>query len=238
LRQRLLDLQEQMLAVRRHEKSDSAKRANAADADDLEGNVGKRVASDKRLPLWKQGRLIISESGMRMNLVALGCGGIEMINQGWPVFDMGNTRFRRREMRKIIIRRQISFCFHQSGKESFAQLSIGDSFDLALNVHAGVPDFEWRLGGEIKDEFAIGFHGGFRELARLFVRHLRVEGGNRDTGREPLQIHREIDAGQSLVEIVDVEENTSFRRVEGPEIHQMAVAAGLHVRAGLRKSRE
>src|SRR5450631_576989 len=80
-RQRLLDLQEQMLAVRRHEKSDSAKRANAADADDLEGNVGKRVASDKRLPLWKQGRLIISESGMRMNLVALGCEGIEMINQ-------------------------------------------------------------------------------------------------------------------------------------------------------------
>src|ERR1019366_7478605 len=51
-------------------------------------------------------------------------------------------------------------------------------------------------------------------------------------------IHREIDAGQSLVEIVDVEENTSFRRVEGPEIHHMAVAAGLHVRAGLRKSRE
>jgi len=38
---------------------------------------------------------------------------------------------------------------------------------------------------------------------------------------EPLQIDGEIDAGQRLVEIIDVEQRIAFRRKEGAEIHQM-----------------
>jgi hypothetical protein len=41
---RLLDLQKQWLGIRRHEKPDRAECADAADADDLEGDVGEHVA--------------------------------------------------------------------------------------------------------------------------------------------------------------------------------------------------
>ena len=223
------------LAIRRHEKPNGAKGAHASDANDLEGNVGKRIALDKRAPLRKQGGLVIGEGGMRVNLIVFCFRGIEMIDQGRPVLDMRTIGFRRREMRKIIIRRQILFGFHQDGKNSFAEFVIGDPLDLLVNVHPRVPDFERRLCGELEDEFTIGFDGGFRERARLFVRHFRVESRDRDAGREPLKIDCEIDARQSLVEIIDVEKDTFFRRVERTEIHQMAVAAGLHMRADLRK---
>ncbi len=235
-RPRLFDLQKDGLAIRRHEKPDGTKGADAADADDLEGNVGQRIALDQRAPLGKQGGLVIGEGGMRVNFVVFCCLGIEMIDQGRPVLDMRTIGFRRREMRKIIVRRQIFFGFHQDRKNSFAEFDIGDPLDLLVNVHARVPDFERRLGGELEDEFTIGFDGGCREGARLFVRHLRVESRDRDAGRESLQIDGEIDAGQSLVEIIDVEEDTFFRRVERTEIHQMAVPAGLQMRANLRNS--
>jgi hypothetical protein len=149
--------------------------------------------------------LVIGERGMRVNLVALGCLRIEMIDQGRAVLNMGDARFRSREMRKIIVHRQILFGFQQGRQDFLAQSHFGDPLDLAVNFHARVPDFERRLGGEFEDEFAIGFRSGPGKVAGLFVRHVCVESGNRDAGREPFQVHREIDAGQGLVEVVDVE---------------------------------
>ena len=48
----------------------------------------------------------------------------------------------------------------------------------------------------------------------------------------------EVDAGQRLVEIVDVEQDVVFRRVEGAEVEQMTIAAGLNRRAHDRLTRE
>jgi hypothetical protein len=45
---------------------------------------------------------------------------------------------------------------------------------------------------------------------------------------ETLQVDGEIDTGQRLVEIVDVEKDVVLRRDKGAEVHQMAVAARLH----------
>src|SRR6202047_5347502 len=67
-RQRLLDLQKQRLSIRRHKKPDRAKRTNAADADDLEGDVGKRVALHQRAPFRKEGGLVVGERGKRISL--------------------------------------------------------------------------------------------------------------------------------------------------------------------------
>ena len=49
-----------------------------------------------------------------------------------------------------------------------------------------------------------------------------------DACRQPLEVDGEVDAGQRLVEIIDVEKNELLRGVEGAEVHEMAVAAGLH----------
>jgi len=50
---------------------------------------------------------------------------------------------------------------------------------------------------------------------------------HRDACSQSLEVDREIDAGQRLVEIIDVEKNIFLRGGKGSEVHQMAVAAGL-----------
>ena len=45
-------------------------------------------------------------------------------------------------------------------------------------------------------------------------------------------------AGQSLVEIIDVEQDVAFGRGEAPEIHQVAVAASLDLDSGVRRGAE
>ncbi len=82
--------------------------------------------------------------------------------------------------------------------------------------------------------FAIGGDRARREAARPLVRHVGRPGRDGDAGRQTLDVDGEIDARQRLVEIVDVEEDGVFGRIERAEVHQMTVAAGLHRRAGDR----
>ena len=81
---------------------------------------------------------------------------------------------------------------------------------------------------------AIGGHRARREAARPLVRHIRRPRGDRDACRQTLDVDGEIDAWQSLIEIVDVEEDVAFGRIERAEVHQVTVAAGLHRRPGNR----
>src|SRR5262245_59339905 len=50
---------------------------------------------------------------------------------------------------------------------------------------------------------------------------------NRDARREPLEVNGKIHAGQSLIEIIDVEHDVLFGGRKGAEVHQVAVPAGL-----------
>src|ERR1700730_2664737 len=77
---RLLDLQEQRLTIRRHEKPDRAKGADAADANDLDGDIGKRIMFHERAHFGRESGFVIGEGGMRMNLVARGCRGIGSVH--------------------------------------------------------------------------------------------------------------------------------------------------------------
>src|SRR5438105_3288854 len=52
---RLLDLQKQWLSIGRHEKPDRAECADAADADDLEGDIRERVALHQQALCRKEG---------------------------------------------------------------------------------------------------------------------------------------------------------------------------------------
>ena len=56
-------------------------------------------------------------------------------------------------------------------------------------------------------------------------------GGDDDAGPQPLDVP--LPRGQQgLVEIVDIEEDVAFRCGEAAEIHEVSVAAGLHVKSG------
>ena len=78
--------------------------------------------------------------------------------------------------------------------------------------------------------FAISGDRAGRETAGALVRHVRRPGRDGDAGRQTLDVDGEIDARQRLVEIVDVEEDVVFGRIERAEVHEMTVATGLHRR--------
>ena len=50
---------------------------------------------------------------------------------------------------------------------------------------------------------------------------------HRDTCGQSLDINREVDPGQRLVKIIDVEKNALLGGGDSSEVHQMAIAAGL-----------
>ena len=110
--------------------------------------------------------------------------------------------------------------------------------ELVHKIDPAVPDLERRKLHEREHVFAIGGHGAGSEAARPLVRHVRRPGRDGDAGRQTLDVDGEIDARQRLIEIVNVEEDVVFGRIERAEVHQMTVAAGLNRRAGNRLMRE
>jgi len=82
--------------------------------------------------------------------------------------------------------------------------------------------------------FAIRCNRARGNAARPLIRHAQILGRNHDAGGEALEVDGKIDTGQRLIEIVDVEQDVVFRRVERAKIHQMTVAAGLNRNAGDR----
>src|SRR5262245_66480801 len=87
--------------------------------------------------------------------------------------------------------------------------------------------FQRRQLGERAHAGTVRRNRGRRGGAGPLVGKLRVQCGHCDARRQPLEVDGEIDPGQRLVEIIDVEENELLRGVEGAEVHEMAVAAGL-----------
>ena len=110
--------------------------------------------------------------------------------------------------------------------------------ELLFEIDPAVPDFQRRKVHEREHVFAISGHCARREAARPLVRHVGRLGRDGDAGRQTLDVDGEIDAGQRLIEIIDVEEDVVFGRIERAEVHQMTVAAGLHRRPGHRLMRE
>ena len=89
----LLDLQEQRLRVSRREKPDRAKCPDASDADDLEGDIAKRVAIDEKAPLWWKRLAIAGKCRARMDGVPCIFRSVKMIDEGWAIFNTKKTAF-------------------------------------------------------------------------------------------------------------------------------------------------
>ena len=105
-------------------------------------------------------------------------------------------------------------------------------------IYPRVPGLQRRHAGEFRHALAIGQRHVLGDAPRRLVAVAGRQRRHRETCGEPFEIGGEIDIGQRLVEIIDVEQRIAFRRQEGAEIHQMAVAAGLHIYAGAGLARE
>ena len=109
-----------------------------------------------------------------------------------------------------------------------------DAIDLARKLDPAVPDLQRRTLGKAVHAGAIGFDRDRCDGLRALVREARVERCDGDARSESLEVDSEIHARQGLIEIVDVEQDVLLRGGECPEIHQMAVAAGLDRNPGAR----
>ena len=143
------------------------------------------------------------------------------------------------EMRKVVVLVETALPGAPDQRRKAApQRRTLDVLELLLKIDPAVPDLERRKTHESEHVFAIGGHRARREAARPLVRHVRRPGRDGDAGRQTLDVDGEIDARQRLIEIVDVEQDVVFGRIERAEVHQMTVAAGLHRRPGKRLMRE
>src|SRR6516164_6205690 len=223
---RFLALKEQRRADPAREQADRAKRPHASDSNRLEGYVTERVPIEQAQPLRRKTLLVGGKHAIGVDAVPRVALSREMVDQRRLVYDPHLTT--RYEMREVVILFEPFTRLGEDGMELSPQRAVLDIFDFASQLYPAVPDFQRRELGKSAHAGAVGFDGRGRGRACPLVRKLRCQRGHRDACSQSLEVDREVDAGQRLVEIIDVEKNVFLWGREGSEVHQMAVAAGLH----------
>ena len=224
-----LQLQQQGLVVRRDEQSDGAERADTADTDDLEGDVGKLVSIQQDTPLLRQRQLIGLEGGAGDDFV----GVVALARQ-------------RQDQRRLFLDAPVAFRpLDQLGVAAVpgldrdvqplhfavAQFFVGDAAQHIGHVDAGPPGLQRREPHQFLHVPPVGLHRRACQVARGSVTEVARQRVDRKTGGEALDVPLER-GGQGFVEIVEVEHRRALGRGERAEIGQMAVARGLHPQPG------
>ena len=161
-----------------------------------------------------------------------------MKDQRWLVLDPRPCPLLRDELREQMVRRGPGllrldpFCnpFADHGHDS----RIARSIFIPLQIDLVVPDVERPHRGVIADPLAVFANDIHRDACRVAVGKLQMMGRDHHARRQPLQIPLER-RRQRLVEIVDVEDHVALRRREPAEIHQVRVAARLHLDPARRR---
>src|SRR5262249_9571355 len=97
-----------------------------------------------------------------------------------------------------------------------------------------MPDVQGRQLGQGSHAQTICRDGSGRRGAGSLVGKIGGQSGHCDACSQSLEVDREVDAGQRLVEVIDVEKNVFLRGCEGSEVHQLTVAASLNRNARAR----
>jgi len=132
------------------------------------------------------------------------------------------------EMRKIVVLFEPLARLGEDGVQLLPQLAILDVFDFARELDPVVPSLQRRLLGERAYSGAIrldGMGGGCPCPPRRKISGERRHG---DARGQALDVNGEVNRRQRFIKIVDVKKDVFLRGGEGPEVHQMAIAAGLH----------
>src|SRR5262245_55777032 len=187
-----LDLQEQRCAVAAHVERDCAKRANAADADRLEGDVLERISIDEAKPIRRQPAFIGGERALGVDVMAGVALDGEMIDQRWPIRDARLLALH--QTREVIVFREMVACLGEDTLQLAPERGMLDALDLARELDLAVPDFQWGKLCQVPHPAAIGLDRSRRDRAGAFFREVRRQTGDRDARRQALEIGGEIHA--------------------------------------------
>src|SRR5262245_23264345 len=107
-------------------------------------------------------------------------------------------------MGEVVVLREMVTRLSQDTLQLAPERTMLDLLDLAYELDLAVPDFHRRKFCQAAHSAAVGLDRGRRDRPRPLFREIRRRSGDREARRQPLEIRREIHAGQGLVEIVDV----------------------------------
>jgi hypothetical protein len=171
---RFLDLQQQWRIVVGYEQANCTERADAADPDNLEGDVAQMVALQQYAPVLLQGLGIRREGLVRVELVPA-----QMPHQRRLVPDTPMPACHFNEAKMLF-----PGCQHLG--EALPQVApdlggvdVGDGAD---EVDAHVPRVEWRQAGQLMQLFAITLRCDTRETPAIAIRHCRNASSDEEAG--------------------------------------------------------
>src|SRR6185295_9083114 len=119
-----------------------AERANAADADHLEGDVFERIAIEQTLSVGCQADFISAQHTLGVHVVNSITLGREMIDERRSVFYPRPLSLY--QMGKVVVLREVVARLDQDASQFAAEPGVLDVLDLARKIDFAVPNFQRR----------------------------------------------------------------------------------------------
>lgn len=234
---RFFDLQEKCVLFTGKEKRDTAPRADAAHADNLDCDVLEFVTINEyapiifeRLEIGDKGRLSLLEKFF-ITLLA------PMKDNGRVVFDGRPPPGNLFESGKMMFMGAVVAGCGQSFLKALASLVVLDSWNNVFDVDACIPYVQHWHFAELRHVMPIRANAGHGYVSRNPIAKAVVATGEHKTGGETFDVPLPR-CGQGFVEIVDVEDLASFRSGEQTEVEQVAIPASLDAQTSYRRMGE
>ena len=240
----LFGLQEQRLdVVAGVHQQDPGAGPDAADAHDLAGDVDEAELLEQVPAVGLQGPPVLAEQRLQLGIdlagFLLGEHLFDRDDQRWcadeassPVHDRGELG---KSLEAVL---GVGLDEHRLGGLVAVGLHLRLERDKSvLDIEVGVPDGHHGLLRELAHGRPVAGDRREDDLAGVLRAVRVVAARDREAGGEPLDVPLER-AGQSLVEVVDVEDEPALRRGERPEVGQVRVSAELNAKPGCGSRRQ
>ena len=244
-RRRLLGLEdERVVLVAALEDDHEAARADAADADDLEREVGEAVALEELAPaLGHRGAVVLEDllrsaaGAARRSRRAVTTGGSSRMTRRPSTIAVSDSKARMPSRRRALVKMASSLARRAAGSALERARSPRRPPGCRVVGDAGVPDVDEAHAGVAGHPLAVAADGRHRRCAVLGGAEAVGAAGDDDARGEPLDVPLP-GPRQRLVEVVGVEHERPLGRGEQPEVGQVGVAAGLDDDVGPRRGGE
>jgi hypothetical protein len=131
-------------------------------------------------------------------------------------------------VREVIVFLEPLTSLAENGVKLSPERTILDVFDFACQVDPAVPNLHWRQFGKGAHARPVGFDCFGRSCSCPLIGKPLCQRSYGDARRQSLDVDREVDARQGLIEVIDVEKDVLLRRGKGAEVHEVAIAARLN----------
>jgi hypothetical protein len=130
---------------------------------------------------------------------------------------------------KVIVLLEAPARLGENGMKLSPERTILDILDLTRQIDPAMPNFHRRQFRQGAHASPIGFNRFCCSCTRALLGKSLRECRYRNARSQPLEVNREVDPGQGLIKIIDVEQNVFLRRGKSSEVHQVAIATRLDV---------